>query len=57
MEATNGKSNDGSSDVKKKGRALLIYDLKQRKLIPTKALFFVVLSSKLPTTPIGYITR
>ena len=47
MEANREKSviNEGP-EVKLKGKALLIYDLKQRKLIPTKILFFVVLSSK-----------
>ena len=35
------------SDVKKKGRDLLIYNLKQRKLILNKFLYFVVFSSKL----------
>lgn len=47
MEANNSKNVD---EVKKKGKALLIYDLKQRKLIPTKVLFFVVLSSKCYTS-------
>ena len=47
MEANREKSvNNEGPEVKLKGKALLIYDLKQRKLIPTKILFFVVLSSK-----------
>lgn len=32
---------------KKKGLALLIYDLKQPKLIPVKLLTFIILSGKL----------
>jgi hypothetical protein len=48
METNREKSvnNEGPEVNKLKGKALLIYDLKQRKLIPTKILFFVVLSSK-----------
>jgi MFS family permease len=47
MEGNCEKSvNNDGPEVKLKGRALLIYDLKQRRLIPTKILFFVVLSSK-----------
>jgi hypothetical protein len=47
METNREKSvNNEGPEVKLKGKALLIYDLKQRKLIPTKILFFVVLSSK-----------
>ncbi len=47
MEANREKAvNNEGPEVKLKGKALLIYDLKQRKLIPTKILFFVVLSSK-----------
>ena len=46
-KSKNIKMDKDKSDVKKKGRDLLIYDLKQRKLIPTKILYFVVLSSKL----------
>ena len=47
MEANREKSvNNEGPEVKLKGKALLIYDLKHRKLIPTKILFFVVLSSK-----------
>jgi hypothetical protein len=47
MEGNCEKSvNNDEPEVKLKGRALLIYDLKQRRLIPTKILFFVVLSSK-----------
>jgi hypothetical protein len=50
MEETTEKSvNNEGPEVKLKGKALLIYDLKQRKLIPTKILFFVVLSSKSQT--------
>ena len=37
---------DGKDDEKKKGVQLLIYDMKQKKLIPIKLLFFVVISSK-----------
>lgn len=33
-------------EVKKKGIKLLIYDMKQKKLIPIKVLFFLVISSK-----------
>jgi hypothetical protein len=48
METNREKSvNNEGPEVKLKGKALLIYDLKHRKLIPTKILFFVVLSSKL----------
>lgn len=46
MEENGEKGIAEESEIKKKGKALLIYDLKQRKLIPTKILFFVVLSSK-----------
>ncbi|KAK4026589.1 hypothetical protein OUZ56_015594 [Daphnia magna] len=45
MEENGEKGIAEGSEIKKKGKALLIYDLKQRKLIPTKILFFVVLSS------------
>ena len=48
METNREKSvNNEGPEVKLNGKALLIYDLKHRKLIPTKILFFVVLSSKL----------
>lgn len=32
--------------AKKKGLALLAHDLREKKLIPTKVLFFAVLSSR-----------
>jgi len=40
------EKNAPEDDIKKKGLSLIVYDLKQKKLIPTKVLFIVVLSSK-----------
>ena len=55
MEGNCEKSaSDDGPEVKLKGKALLIYDLKQRRLIPTKILFFVVLSSESPTICLNY---
>jgi len=40
------EKNAPEDDIKKKGLSLIVYDLKQKKLITTKILFFVVLSGK-----------
>jgi len=41
------EEDSGILSEKKKGWALLVYDLKQKKLIPIKLLFFLIISSKL----------
>ena len=45
-EEAPSKKNGSDDDVKKKGLSLIKYDLQQKKLIPIKVLFIVVLSSK-----------
>lgn len=39
------EEDSGILSEKKKGWALLVYDLKQKKLIPIKILFFLIISS------------
>ena len=54
--AKNAKQLERDDSVKKKGLALVIYDLKQKKLIPTKMLFVVVLASESILIPRCYLT-
>ena len=48
--APNNKQTKNSSFKKKKGWDLIIYDLKHKKLIPVKILFFIICASKFSIT-------
>ena len=48
--APNNKQTENSSFKKKKGWDLIIYDLKHKKLIPVKILFFIICASKFSIT-------